>query len=86
MALPKEGRPRSNAEADGTLLEEVAAPDAAGRNLLAEATGRLKLTARGYHRVLKVSRTVADLEGADSVRRIHVAEALSFRRIAPGRW
>ena len=85
-ALPKEGRPRSNAEADGTLLEEVAAPDAAGRSLLAEATGRLKLTARGYHRVLKVSRTVADLEGADSVRRIHVAEALSFRRIAPGRW
>ncbi|MEE8226571.1 MAG: ATP-binding protein, partial [Kiloniellales bacterium] len=57
-----------------------------GRSLLAEATGRLKLTARGYHRVLKVARTVADLEGADSVRRIHVAEALSFRRIAPGRW
>jgi len=83
--LPKAGRPRSNAEVDGTLLEAIAAPDAAGRALLTDAAGRLKLTARGYHRVLKVARTLADLEDARDVKRIHIAEALSYRRIAPGR-
>jgi magnesium chelatase family protein len=77
--------PRTNAEADGRLLESVAAPDEAGRRLLGEATERLKLTARGYHRVLRVARTLADLDGADSVKRLHVAEALSYRRIVPGR-
>jgi magnesium chelatase family protein len=76
--------PRSNAEADGTLLEQVAAPDQAGRDLLAQAVERLRLTARGYHRVLRVARTLADLDGQDAVRRIHVAEALSYRRVAPG--
>jgi magnesium chelatase family protein len=76
--------PRSNAEADGTLLEQVAAPDQAGRDLLAQAVERLRLTARGYHRVLRVARTLADLDGQDAVRRLHVAEALSYRRVAPG--
>lgn len=76
---------RTNAEADGTLLEQVAAPDEAGRTLLAEAADRLKLSARGYHRVLKVARTLADLEAAPQVRRLHVAEALSYRRVAPVR-
>ena len=75
----------TNAEADGTLLEEIAAPDADGRRLLAEAAERMKLSARGYHRVLRVARTLADLEAAPSVRRIHIAEALAYRRIAPGR-
>ena len=76
---------RTNAEADGTLLEKIAALDDAGRKLLADAVERLKLSARGYHRMLRVARTLADLEGADSVRRLHIAEALSFRRIAPNR-
>ena len=83
-AMP-EHRVRGNAEADGELLERVAAPDAPGRSLLAEAAERLRLTARGYHRVLRVARTLADLDGAGGVRRLHVAEALSYRRIAPGR-
>lgn len=81
-----EGRAvRTNAEADGELLEKAAAPDQPGRALLTEAAERLKLSARGYHRVMRVARTLADLEGGGGVRRPHVAEALSYRRIAPGR-
>jgi len=83
--LEGEARPRSNAELDGTLLDELAALDAEGQRLLTEAAERMKLTARGYHRVLRVARTLADLEASESVRRIHIAEALSYRRIAPGR-
>jgi len=77
-----ERRPRSNAELDGELLEELAAPEPAGRKLLTEAAERLKLSARGYHRVLRVARTLADLERVSTVARIHIAEALSYRRIA----
>ena len=83
--LSGKARPLTNAEADGRLLEEIAAPDEEGRRLLAEAAERLKLTARGYHRVLRVARTLADLEGAESVRRLHIAEALAYRRVTPGR-
>ncbi len=72
---------RTNAEAEGELLDSVATPDAAGRKLLSEAADAMKLTARGYHRVLRVARTIADLAGAESVGRVHVAEALSYRRI-----
>jgi len=77
--------PRTNAEADGELLQKIAAPDAAGRQLLTEAAERMRLSARGWHRVLRVARTLADLDGQDAVRRIHVAEALSYRRLMPGR-
>jgi len=79
-ALPEEGRPRTNAEADGQLLEEIAAPDAEGRKLLTQAAEAMKLSARGYHRVLRVARTLADLDGAEAVRRPHIAEALTYRR------
>ncbi len=55
--------------------------NAEGRKLLTEAAEKLKLTARVYTRVLRVARTLADLEGAPSVHRIHIAEALSYRRV-----
>ncbi|HTY68150.1 MAG TPA: YifB family Mg chelatase-like AAA ATPase [Alphaproteobacteria bacterium] len=80
--VPADRRPRSNAELDGELLEQLAAPEPAGRKLLTEAAERLKLSARGYHRVLRVARTLADLERSATVARIHIAEALSYRRIA----
>jgi magnesium chelatase family protein len=76
---------RTNAEADGALLDAIATPDAAGRELLLRATERMHLTARGWHRVLRVARTIADLDGQVQVARPHIAEALSFRRLAPNR-
>ncbi len=76
---------RINARINGERLDAVATPDAPGLSLLREATDRLGLTARGYHRVLKVARTLADLDGCDAVRRVHIAEALSYRRVVPGR-
>jgi len=74
---------RTNAEADGEPLMAVATPDDAGRKLLAQAAEAMRLSARGYTRVLRVARTIADLAGAEGVGRIHVAEALSYRRQAP---
>ena len=82
--LPADRRIRTNAELDGQLLDELAAPDTDGKRLLMDAAERLHLSARGYHRVLRVARTLADLEAADHVRRIHVAEALGYRRILIG--
>jgi magnesium chelatase family protein len=72
-------RARTNADCDGSLLEEIAMPDAAGRTLLRDAADALSLSARGYHRTLRVARTLADLDGEPRVQRIHVAEALSYR-------
>ena len=74
---------RTNAEADGELLDRVATPDDPGRKLLADAAAAMRLSARGFHRVIRVARTIADLAGAEQVGRIHVAEALSYRRQAP---
>jgi len=76
---------RTNAEAEGQTLETIAQLDGAAQALLADAAGRMRLSARGYHRILKVSRTIADLDGAAGVAKLHVAEALSYRRRAPGR-
>jgi magnesium chelatase family protein len=71
---------RTNSQADGQLLEEIARPEEPGLALLRDAADSMRLTARGYHRVLRVARTLADLEGQDLVRRVHVAEALSYRQ------
>jgi magnesium chelatase family protein len=76
------GRPklRTNSEADGALLEEIATPEASGLKLLREAADAMNLSARGYHRVLRVARTLADLDQRDEIARIHIAEALSYRQ------
>ena len=69
---------RSNAAVSGAVLEDVARPDSGGLSLLREAADAMRLSARGYHRVLKLARTLADLDGAVSVERPHLAEALSY--------
>jgi magnesium chelatase family protein len=70
---------RTNAECGASLLDEIARPDEAGTALLRQAADALHLSARGFHRTLKVARTLADLDGEDRVGRPHVAEALSYR-------
>jgi len=70
---------KTNSQADGELLEKIATPDSDGQKLLHEASDVMRLSARGYHRVLRVARTLADLEGIETVSRVHIAEALSYR-------
>ncbi|HVO02478.1 MAG TPA: YifB family Mg chelatase-like AAA ATPase, partial [Candidatus Cybelea sp.] len=62
---------RTNAEADGELLDRVATPEPEGRKLLAQAVEKFKLSARGFHRVIRVARTLADLERSEGVKRLH---------------
>ncbi|KPH60586.1 YifB family Mg chelatase-like AAA ATPase [Novosphingobium sp. ST904] len=74
---------RTNAELDGAFLETHATPDEPGRKLLMQAAEAMRLSARGYTRILRVARTIADLDSATEVQRVHVAEALSYRRRPP---
>jgi magnesium chelatase family protein len=69
----------TNAAAPANLIESVVSLDGSGTALIREASERFALSARGFHRVLKLARTIADLEGAESVSRRHLAEALSYR-------
>jgi magnesium chelatase family protein len=68
-----------NAAAPANVVEQAVDPDAPARDLLRQAAERMRLSARGYHRVLKLARTLADLDGGGPVRRLHLAEALSYR-------
>jgi len=73
---------RTNAQAHGPVLEDIARADGTGLALLRDAADSMRLSARGYHRVLRVARTLADLDGAEKVGRVHLAEALSYRALA----
>jgi len=68
-----------NATASNAVIEKSAAPDAAGLALLRDAADAMRFSARAYHRILKVARTIADLDGSETVSRIHVAEAIAYR-------
>ncbi|MFC3086437.1 YifB family Mg chelatase-like AAA ATPase [Tabrizicola soli] len=70
---------RVNADLEGAALEDFATPDAEGKDLVGRVAERMGLSARGYHRVLRVARTIADLDASASVRKPHIAEAISFR-------
>lgn len=70
---------RQNADIEGKVLDDVAKPDKAGSELLTRVAERFGLSARGYHRVLRVARTIADLAGSETIGRDHVAEAISYR-------
>lgn len=69
----------TNAQATTALIERLAEPDPPGQQLMRDAAEKLRFSARGYHRILKVARTLADLEGVEQVGRIHLAEAISYR-------
>jgi magnesium chelatase family protein len=73
------GLETTNSTCPVSLLDQIAAPDEAGLALIRGAADHMNLTARGFHRVLKVSRTLADLDGTETIKRIHIAEALSYR-------
>lgn len=73
------GGMRLNADLEGNALEEAARPDSDGRALIGRVAERFGLSARGYHRILRVARTIADLDGSADVRSPHLAEAISYR-------
>jgi magnesium chelatase family protein len=73
----------ANADAYGDMLEQISSPDTEARALLTKAAERFHLSARGYHRVMRVARTIADLDRSETVRKPHLAEAISFRLATP---
>ncbi|MCB1384924.1 MAG: YifB family Mg chelatase-like AAA ATPase [Nitratireductor sp.] len=77
-ALPAQ---RTNAAMGSGLTEALARPDGPGEKLLRDAAQSMHFSARAYHRILKVARTIADLDGAETVTRIHLAEAIAYRAV-----
>lgn len=75
-----------NAQMSERMLHQYAEPDAASMDMLRMAMERLKLSARAYSRILKVARTIADLEGSERVQSHHIAEAIGYRNLDRGDW
>ena len=82
----REGAIHCNAQMSERMLHQFAEPDAASLDMLRMAMERLKLSARAYSRILKVARTIADLEGSDNVQSHHIAEAIGYRNLDRGDW
>ena len=80
------GRPHCNAQMTEKMLHQFAEPDATSLDMLRVAMERLKLSARAYSRILKVARTIADLEGSEKVQSQHIAEAIGYRNLDRGDW
>jgi len=76
----------SNAQMNSKLLKEVCVINTVGQNLLKAAMQKLKLSARAYDRILKVSRTIADLEGHENIKPEHLAEAIQYRGLDREMW
>ena len=68
-----------NAHTSASVTEVIAVTDQGGEQLLRDAAENMKFSARAYHRILKVARTIADLDGVDTIGRIHLAEAIAYR-------
>jgi magnesium chelatase family protein len=88
-SLPKQGgqrRVHCNAQMTERMLHQFAEPDAASMDMLRMAMEKLKLSARAYSRILKVARTIADLEGSENVQSHHIAEAIGYRNLDRGDW
>ena len=75
-----------NAQMTERMLHQFAEPDAASMDMLRMAMERLKLSARAYSRILKVARTIADLDNSENVQSQHIAEAIGYRNLDRGDW
>ena len=84
QARQRERQGRANARLTAKEVDTLCQPDEAGSRLLRQASVQLDLSARAWHRILKVARTVADLADSASIRAHHVAEAIQYRRLSGG--
>ena len=81
LQLARQGKP--NNQLDSKQIDRYCVPDSAGENLLKQAISHFNLSARAYHRILKVARSIADLAAAEQIQNAHIAESIQYRRFDP---